>query len=150
VSFKEKMTWVSGAVSVVVGAVYFGVVGARLDGGPVGEIDYKWWMIGAIGATIAASIVGAIVMAIATAIRAEITGEGSVDDIDREDERDKNIDRRGELFGYYVSSIGVLAALVLAWLRQDQFWIANALYLFCLVGAVVAAAAKIVLYRRGF
>jgi hypothetical protein len=150
VSFKEKTTWVSGLVSVVVGAVYFGVVGARLDGGPVSEIDYKWWMVGAVGVTIVATIITTIVMAIGTAIKVEITGQGSVDDIDREDERDKNIDRRGELFGYYVSSIGVLAALVLAWLRQDQFWIANALYLFCLVGAVVAAAAKIVLYRRGF
>jgi len=149
-SFKEKMAWVSALVTAVVGAVYFGVVSARLDGAAVSEIDYKWWMIGAIGATIVASIVGAIVMAIATAIRAEITGEGSVDDVDREDERDKSIDRRGELFGYYVSSVGVLAALGLAWLRQDQFWIANALYLFCLVGAVVSSVAKIVFYRRGF
>jgi hypothetical protein len=34
--------------------------------------------------------------------------------------------------------------------RQDQFWIANALYLFALIGSVVSAVAKIVLYRRGF
>jgi MFS family permease len=149
-SFKEKMAWVSALVSVVVGAVYFGVVGARLDDGPVSEVDYKWWMIGAIGATIVASIIGAIVMAVATAIRAEITGEGSVKDIDREDERDVGIDRRGELIGYYVSSVGVLAALVLAMWHQDQFWIANALYLFLLIGSVVSSVAKIVLYRRGF
>ena len=71
-------------------------------------------------------------------------------DIDREDERDKNIDRRGELVGYYVSSVGVVAALVLAMLREDQFWIANALYLFLLIGSVVSSVAKIVLYRRGF
>ena len=149
-SFKEKMAWVSALVSVVVGAVYFGIVGARLDGGPVSGIDYKWWMIGAIGVTIVASILGTIAMAIGTAIRAEITAEGSSKDIDREDERDVGIDRRGELVGYYVSSVGVLAALVLAWLRQDQFWIANALYLFLLIGSVVSSAAKIVLYRRGF
>jgi hypothetical protein len=149
-SFKEKMVWVSGVVTVVVGAVYFGVVGAKLDGGAVGSIDYKWWMIGAVGVTIVASIVGAIVMAIGTAIRAEITGQGSVKDIDREDERDKGIDRRGELIGYYVSSVGVVAALALALWRQDQFWIANALYLFLLIGSVVSSAAKIVLYRRGF
>ena len=149
-TFKEKMAWVSALVSVAVGAVYFGVVGARLDGGPVGEIDYKWWMIGSIGASIVSTIIGTIVMAIGTAIRVEITGEGSTADIDREDERDKSIDRRGELIGYYVSSAGVLAALVLAMWRQDQFWIANALYLFLLVGSVASAAAKIVLYRRGF
>ena len=149
-SFKEKMAWVSAVVTVAVGAVYFGVVGAKLDGGPVSGIDYKWWMIGAFGVTIVSMIMGAIVMAIGTAIRAEITGEGSVKDIDRRDERDVGIDRRGELLGYYVSSAGVLAALVLAMLRQDQFWIANALYLFCLIGSVVSSIAKIVLYRRGF
>ena len=149
-SFKEKMAWVCALVTVVVGAVYFAVVGARLDGGPVSEIDYQWSMIIAVGVTIVANIIGTIVMAIATAIRAEITGEGSAKDIDREDERDDGIDRRGELVGYYVSSVGVLAALVLAMLRQDQFWIANALYLFLLIGSVVSSVAKIVLYRRGF
>ncbi len=149
-SFKEKMAWVSALVTAVIGAVYFGIVGAKLDGGPVSGIDYKWWMIGAIGATIVSTIVGTIVVSIGTAISAEISGQGRAKDIDREDERDKSIDRRGELFGYYVSSMGVLAALVLAWLRQDQFWIANALYLFLLIGSVVSSAAKIVFYRRGF
>jgi hypothetical protein len=149
-SFKEKMAWVSGVVTVAVGAVYFGVVGARLDGGPVSGIDYKWWMIGAIGVTIVTTIVGTIVVSIGTAISAEIKGTGSVKDIDREDERDVGIDRRGELVGYYVSSAGVLAALVLAVLREDQFWIANVLYLGLLIGSVVSSAAKIVLYRRGF
>jgi hypothetical protein len=149
-SFKEKLVWVNGVVTVVVAAVYFGVVGARLDGGPVSEIDYKWWLIGTVGVTIAANIVGAIIMAIGTAVRAEITGEGSSKDIDREDERDKSIDRRGELVGYYVTSVGVVTALALAMWRQDQFWIANSLYLFCLIGSVVASVAKIVLYRRGY
>jgi hypothetical protein len=149
-SFKEKLVWVNGMVTVVVAAVYFGVVGARLDGGPVASVDYKWWLIGTVGVTIVANIVGAIVMAIATAVRAEITGEGSSKDIDREDERDKGIDRRGELAGYYVTSVGVVAALALAMWRQDQFWIANALYLFALIGSVVASVAKLVLYRRGY
>jgi hypothetical protein len=148
-SFKEKMAWVSALVSAAVGAVYFGVVGAKLDGGPVSEIHYQRPMIIAVIVTIVASIVGTIVMAIATAVKAEITSKGSSKDIDREDERDKSIDRRGELFGYYVSSAGVLAALVLAMLRQDQFWIANALYLFLLIGSVVSAAAKVAFYRRG-
>jgi hypothetical protein len=149
-TFKEKMAWVNMLATIAVGAVYFGVVGARLDGGPVSAIDYKWWMIGAVGVTIISTIIGTIVMAVGTAISAEIRGTGSVKDIDREDERDVGINRRGELMGYYVSSVGVLAALVLAILRQDQFWIANALYLFLVIGSVVSSAAKIVLYRRGF
>jgi hypothetical protein len=149
-TFKEKMAWINALVTVVVGAVYCGVVGARLDGGPVSSVDYKWWMIGAVGVTIVFTIIGTIVMAIGTAISAEIKGTRSVKDIDREDERDVGIDKRGALVGYYVSSVGVLAALVLAMLRQDQFWIANALYLGLLVGSVVSSIAKIVLYRRGF
>jgi hypothetical protein len=149
-SFKEVTAWVGAAVTLVVGAVYFGIVGARLDGLPVSEIDYKWWMVGAVGVTIVATIITTIVMAIGTAIKVEITGQGSVKDIEREDERDVGIDRRGELVGYYVSSVGVVAALVLAMLRQDQFWIANALYLFMLLGSVVSSVAKIVFYRRGF
>jgi hypothetical protein len=149
-SFKEKLVWVYGLVTLVVGTVYFGVVGARLADATASSVDYKWWMIGTVGVTIVANIVGSIVMAIGTAIRAEITGEGSVKDIDREDERDKSIDRRGELAGYYVSSVGVVAALGLAMWRQDPFWIANALYLFLVIGAVVSSAAKIVLYRRGY
>jgi hypothetical protein len=149
-TFKEKMAWVNMLATIAVGAVYFGVVGARLDGGPVSAIDYKWWMIGAVGVTIISTIIGTIVMAVGTAISAEIRGTGSVKDIDREDERDVGINRRGELMGYYVSSVGVLAALVLAILRQDQFWIANALYLFLVIGSVVSSAAKIALYRRGF
>ncbi len=34
-SFKEITVWVNGLVTLVVGAVYFGVVGARVDGGVV-------------------------------------------------------------------------------------------------------------------
>jgi hypothetical protein len=149
-TFKEKMAWVNALVSVAVAVVYFTVVGRHVGDEPVSEISYQWPLIIAIIVSIASTIVGTIVVSIGTAIRAEITGEGSVKDIDRSDERDVGIDRRGELVGYYVASGGVLAALVLAMLRQDQFWIANALYLFMLVASIASSIAKIVLYRRGF
>ena len=149
-SFKEKMTWVNLVVTVAIGAAYFGVVGGMVGDGSVSEIGYQWWLIGAVGVTIAATILGAIFMAIGTAIAVEVRGEGSVDDIDREDERDKTIDKRGELVGYYVSSVGILGALALAMLRQDQFWIANTLYLGLLVGSLVGSIAKLTFYRRGF
>ena len=148
-SFKEKMTWVNLVVTVAIGAAYFGVVGGMVGDGSVSEIGYQWWLIGAVGVTIAATILGAIFMAIGTAIAVEVRGEGSVDDIDREDERDKTIDKRGELVGYYVSSVGILGALALAMLRQDQFWIANTLYLGLLVGSLVGSIAKLTFYRRG-
>jgi|WetSurMetagenome_2_1015567.scaffolds.fasta_scaffold38257_2 hypothetical protein len=149
-TFKEKMAWVNGLVTFAVAVVYFTVVGRRLDGTAASDVAYQWPLIIAIIVSVASTIVGTIVVSIGTAIKAEITGEGSVKDIDRSDERDTGIDRRGELVGYYVSSAGVLLALVLAMLRQDQFWIANGLYLFMLIGSIASSVAKIVLYRRGF
>jgi hypothetical protein len=149
-TFKEKMAWINALVTFVVAVVYFTVVGRRLDGTAASDVAYQWPLIIAIIVSVASTIVGTILISIGTAIKAEVTGEGSVKDIDRSDERDTGIDRRGELVGYYVSSAGVLLALVLAMLRQDQFWIANGLYLFMLIGSIASSVAKIVLYRRGF
>jgi hypothetical protein len=157
-SFEEKFTWVSGVVSALVAGAYYTFVVGQLRAVPVAEIAYQRPLLIAIGALIVLTIVGAIltaiVTAIGTAVTAEITGEGSaedsVGDIGRSDERDADINRRGELVGYYVSSAGALGVLALAMLRYDPFWIANALYLSFVVGALVASVAKIVAYRRGF
>ena len=149
-SFEEKTTWVSLVVTVVVLGVYSSFVLGQLHRVPVLQIAYQWPMIITIGAMIVMTIVGTILMSIGTAISAEIRGKGSVDDIGRTDERDKHINRRSELVGYYVSSAGVLGVLALAMLRYDQFWIANALYLAMMLGGLASAAAKLVAYRRGF
>lgn len=148
--FEEKFTWVSAVVSTGVAAVYFAIVLGQVQTVPVAEIAYQRPLLVAIGALIVLTIVGAIVTAIGTAIFAKITGSGSVDDIGRNDERDADINRRGELIGYYVSSAGALGVLALAMLRYDPFWIANALYLSFVVGALVSSVAKLVTYRRGF
>jgi hypothetical protein len=157
-SFEEKTTWVSASVMVVVTVWYVSVVRGLLGGVPVAEIAYQKPLLIAVGATILMTIVGAVVTAIGTAIgtavTAEITGEGSAEDsvgeIGRSDERDADINRRGELIGYYVSSAGVVGVLALAMLRYDQFWIANALYLSFALGTLVASTVKLVSYRRGF
>jgi hypothetical protein len=148
--FEEKVTWVSTVVAALVAAVYFWVVLSQLGSVPVDKIAYQVPMLIAIGAMIALTIVGTIVMAIATAVSAEITGSGSVDDIDRKDERDVHIGRRGELAGYYVTSAGMLGVLALTMLQYDYFWIANALYLSFVVGSFASSAVKLTAYRRGF
>ena len=114
------------------------------------EIAYQPPLVVAVVASIVLTIVGAIVMAIGTAISAEITGNGSVDDIGQSDERDVNISRRGELVGYYVSSAGVVIVLGLTMLEYEYFWIANALYASFVLGSLVASAVKLAAYRRGF
>jgi hypothetical protein len=148
--FEEKVSWVSGLVAIVVAAWYSSVAVPQIGIGPIGAIAYQKPMLIAIGAMIVMTIVVTILMAIGSAVTAQITGDGSPDDVGRSDERDQDITRRGELVGYYVSSVGVLAALALAMLKADHFWIANAIFAGFMVSSVVGSAYKIFIYRRGF
>jgi len=149
-TFEEKVTWVEAAVFAAVPAVYFAIVLGRLGTTPAAEIAYQKPMLIAIGISIILTIVGSILTGIGTGITAEIRERGSAGDIGRTDERDKQISRRGELVGYYVSSAGVVGAMALTMLEYPYFWIANALYLGFVIAALVSAAVKIVAYRRGF
>lgn len=149
-SFEEKVTWVSAVVSAAVAAVYCAIVLRQLGDVPVAEIAYRRPMLITVGAMVVLTIVGAIVMAIGTAVSAEITGNGSVKDIDRKDERDVQIGRRGLRAGYYVLAFGALGVMGLTMLEQDYFWIANALYLTFVVSGLVTSAVKLIAYRRGF
>jgi hypothetical protein len=148
--FEEKMTWVTGIVGLLVPIVYFTSVLSQLGETPAADIAYQKPLLIAFGAYIVLTIAGAILAAIGTAIAAEVTGEGSVDDIDRKDERDIQINRRGEVVGHYVTSGFVLGVFALTMLEYEYFWIANALYAAFAVGAVVTSVVKIVSYRRGF
>ncbi len=149
-TFEEKSTWVSVVVSVLAVGAYFTFVLRQMSSVPVVEIAYQWPMLVSVGAMVLMTIVGTILMSIGTAISASLAGRASVNDMDRKDERDDQINSRGELVGYYFSSAGILGVLALAMLRYDQFWIANALYLTLVAGGLLSAAAKLVAYRRGF
>lgn len=152
--FDEKITWVNLAVSFAVPAYYASVIVGQLGTTPLAQIAYQRPLIIAIIVAIVLNIVGSILTGIgtgiATGVRVELTGEGSMDEIGRSDERDKDISRRGELVGYWVSSVGVVGALALAMLRQDQFLIANAIYAGFVAASIASGIAKLVLYRRGF
>jgi hypothetical protein len=148
--FEEKVTWVNAVVSVIVPVAYFAVVLGQLGQASASEIAYQRPMLIAVGVSIVATIVGAIAMGIGSGIAAEITKPGSGADIGRKDERDVTIGRRGELVGYYVSSVGVVGAMALTMLKYEHFWIANALYLSFVIAALVSATVKLVAYRRGF
>ena len=148
--FEEKVTWVNAVVSAIVPATYFVIVLGQVGSVPAAEIAYQRPMLIAIGVSIVLTIVGSILTGIGSGISAEIMQPGSGADIGRSDERDKQIIRRGELIGYYVSSVGVVGAMALTMLEYPYFWIANALYLAFVVAALVSAAVKLVAYRRGF
>ncbi len=149
-SFEEKTTWVSVVIGLLVPVAYFATVLPQLGDTPAADVAYQKPLIIAVIASIILTILGTIAMAIATAVGAEITGSGSVDDIDRKDERDISISRRGDVVGYYVASTGAVVALVLTMLEHDYFWIANTLYLSFAVAGLVAGIVKLRAYRRGF
>ena len=149
-SFEEKVTWVSGVVTVLVVGWYGWVVGGRLGEVPVAEIAYQRPLLFAVGAMIVLTILGTIGMAIGAAIKAEITGEGSVDDIDRKDERDALIDARGDRVAFYVSSALMVGVLAMAMLEVAYFWIANGVFAAFVVGGLVSSGVKLAAYRRGF
>ena len=95
--FEEKMTWVNVVVTVVVPVAYFVIMLGRLGDVSAADIAYQWPLIIAIVASVVATIVGTILVSIGSGITAEITGEVRLRDIDRSDERDTSINRRGEL-----------------------------------------------------
>lgn len=153
-SFEEKVTWVSGAVTVLVAGWYVRAVVGGLGQVPVEEIAYQRSLLVALGAMIVLTIAGTIAVAIGTAIAnaigVELTGKGSADDVDRKDERDAVIEARGDRFAYYVVSALMVGALAMAMLELPHFWIANAMFAAFVVAGLVGIAVKLVAYRRGF
>jgi hypothetical protein len=139
ISFAEKTTWVYGAVTLVTYGIYVGIILTRANGGPLADVAYAGPMLGAIGGAIVAGIIASTLI---TTIWAR---EGT-----QQDERDTAIDRYGDVIGYWVSSVGVVGALLLTMADFDRFWIANAIYLAYVLAALVSTAAKLIAHRRGF
>ena len=148
--FEEKITWVNAVVAVVVPVAYFVIMLGRLGDTSAADISYQWPLLIAIGASVVLTIVGSVLAGIGTGISAELRGRSASDEIDRKDERDKQISRHGDLIGLYVSSAGLVGVLALTMLEYEYFWIASALYLSFVVGTLVGSVVKIASYHRGF
>lgn len=138
-SSEEKRTWISALVGVVVPIAYLASVLSKVAGADVAEIAYIAPMLTSIGIGIGAGIALAIVAAMA-----------SPQDADRTDERDREINRRGEYVGFYVMSVAAIVPLVLAMAKAEHFWITHALYLAFVLAAVTSSVVKIFAYRRGW
>jgi hypothetical protein len=148
--FEEKISWVNAVVMAIVPVAYFVVMLGRLGDTSAADISYQWPLLIAIGVSIILTIVGSILAGIGTGISAELRGRSASAEIDRKDERDKQISRHGDLIGFSVSSVGMVGVLALTMLEYDYFWIASALYLSFVVGTLVGSVVKIVSYHRGF
>lgn len=140
---EERRAWIMGILAIATYAVYLGIILARAGGGPVAEVDYVPVLLWTIGASILASIVITVVATVVTTI----VSPGPADATDR---RDREIYRRGQYVGQWFVVGGALAALVLAMIGSDPFWIANVIYLAFVLSAIVASTLRVLGYRRGF
>jgi hypothetical protein len=137
-SYQQKGIWVYLATSAGAYAVYLAIVVGRLQSTPAAQVPYGWILLWTTVAAIAASTMGRTV--VETARRS---------DSRRSDVRDRDIDRFGEHASRWFIIAGAAAGFVMALLKVDDFWIANAIYLGFVLWAVAGSAIKLVAYRRG-
>jgi hypothetical protein len=138
-TFLEKSNWVALIVAVPTLLVYLALVVPQVLGKPIAEVSWVQPMTFTIVAFIVANILGSIVAA------ALNPGEAP-----KKDQRDREIDHYGERVGNWLIIAGSIAALVLAMAMADQFWIANAIFLGGLAGAVLSSVTKIAAYHGPF
>ena len=138
-AFLEKSNWVVLVVAVPTLLVYLTLVVPEVLSEPIAEVSWVQPMIIAIVGFVVANILGNVVAAALNPSEA-----------DQSDQRDREIDRFGERAGNWLIVAGAVAALVLAMARADHFWIANAIFLGGLAGALLSSATKIAAYHRPF
>jgi hypothetical protein len=137
-AYEERNTWINAAATLVSYVVYLGIILTRAQSVPLVDIDYVAPLLWTLGSSIVASIVGCIVGAC-------IWGRGC----GKKDVRDREIELLGGYVGQSFMCMGGSAALILAILKADYFWIANAIYLGCVLSTVLGSITRIVAYRRG-
>ena len=138
-SFKEKSTWIMALVTAGAYLAYLSIILGRAENIPLTEVTYIPMLLLTIAVVIVGSIVAHIVVSIV-----------SHRDIEDEDQRDREIDRFGDYFGQWPVAVGAFAALGMAMVELNHFWIANIIYLAFVLSTLFGSAAKIVAYRRGF
>jgi len=138
VTLEERRSWTYLAVAVVSYGAYLSAVFARAASAPLVDVDYVPAMLWSIGIAIVVGIVLNIAIGIFTPRREQT-----------KDARDRDIERLGEHVGQAFLVIGGVAALLLAVVEADYFYIANVLYLCFVLSAVVGSVAKVIVYRRG-
>ena len=138
-AFLEKSNWVVIIVGVPTLLGYLAVIVPQALGQAIADISWVQPMIAAIVAFVVANVLGNVVAAATNPQEA-----------DKNDERDREIDRVGERVGNWLIAAGAIAALVLAMARADHFWIANAIFLGGIAGALLSSATKVAAYHGPF
>jgi len=137
-TYEEKGKWVYLVTSVLGFVVYAGIILSKAQNMAITEVPYVSTLLWVIGLGLVVTILGQIAIAIAKPSEA-----------DKKDERDKDINRKGDFVGGIVLGIAMIAPLVLTMAEVDHFWIANAMYAAFVLSAIISTTVKIVAYRRG-
>ncbi len=137
--YEEKTAWITAGVTIITYIGYLVIVLGRADSQPLVDVPYVATLLWTIGAAIVLTIIAHIVVA-----------SVSPKDAGKSDQRDREINRFGEYIGRWFVVIGGVAALGLALLELDHFWIANVIYLCFALSAILGSVARIIAYRRGF
>jgi hypothetical protein len=135
-TFLEKSNWVVLVVAVPTLLVYGAVVVPQVIGKPMAEVSWVQPMLFAIVGFVVANVLGNMVAAATNPAEAE-----------KNDERDREIDHFGERIGSWLLGAGAIAALALAMTTADHFWIAHAIFLGAIAGALLGSIAKIAAYH---
>lgn len=143
----ERAAWVTMALTPLTAAGYFVVVLPQLADTPVTAVGWQAPMLWSMGINFVGTIVATILVTILVGIGAGLRQE----ELDTStDERDRSIDRHGARVALTISAGGLLAALVLAMLELEPFWIGSAVFLVGAVGATAGAIAQVRAYRGVF
>ncbi len=137
--FEEKRVWVLTVVSTIAYAIYVVVILGRAGSTALVDVPYISTLLWTFGGAIVAAIILHIALSIV-----------SPEDAGQADQRDREIHRFGEYVGQSFLVMGGVAALILAMVEADHFWIANAVYLGFVLSAILSSVTKIIGYRVGF
>jgi Flp pilus assembly protein protease CpaA len=140
VTFQEKSALTMTGILVVTFGMYFALVLGPVASAPAParEIAYPALMI-------LASIVVTILAATTHIVLALVFRSQA----NAHDERDRLIDLRSTRVAAYILAAGIYAAIVLAVVQADRFWIAQALIAALVVAEITDGVIKVTLYRRG-
>ena len=135
----EKRAWITLIVTVVTYAAYVVTILRRADGNPLPEVHYTGPLLTTIVVAIVAAMAAEMVLGMFTPNASRVR-----------DVRDKEINRLGEYVGQSFVAVGGGAAMLMALVEWDWFWIANVIYLCFALAAVLSAITKVVIYHRPF
>ncbi|GAA4283712.1 hypothetical protein GCM10022261_12430 [Brevibacterium daeguense] len=146
---EERSAWIMLVLAVIGYPIYLALLftgpsgtaerGSTAAGPELTDLSFAGPMLWTIGG----SVVVSVILHAASGVFTDGEAGGR-------DERDRQIGRWAELIGQSFVVTGALSGLVLAMLRADVFWIANAIYLCFFLSAILGSIAKIIAYRTGF